>query len=548
MPLNQTTSVTDAYDPLQEITSTNPVAEPQPAEVIIPTAAPVETPAVQQKYFSAFSPVTAAKISDLDITQRLPNLLVSDDDLEACYQLCEQLLTESTGDANKHRSISALIEAFYQVSTNTYGSEYKAFFDRNVGNLVQYVVGHKGTKIRTSYPEFNISENTEVLSGKPAIRYLNKLTKTGNTTKIPLWHSGLWVTIDPFSEIEMLDLNLALSRHQLELGLNTRGASFTGDDIHVVGTIVDFILAHVIDCNLKDFSRTSLQKLILSTDIPALLAGALAAIYPSGYPVFHTCVNKEAGICNYNITAKRKENGDFYPDSMLDFTKMLWVDQTHLTAEDNMVMSSLSRSLSYDEIKKYQSRIFGLTAKDAFIATIWKSQDGLISISVGFKTPSIAEYAITSSSWINNVKKMTELAIAAEVDLIGANREEQRHKILNSYSAINDLVKHAGWVDFITSTDANGESKNFVDEKTIKEALESFIQLDGFKMGFEKAVQYFKESTVIAWTGIPNFECPECHAGQTDPNSPTPSLIPINMAGYFFSTMEWRKQMRQQMD
>jgi hypothetical protein len=498
------------------------------------------------KYYEVFKSVENDNASDLNISQRLPNILATDEDLEECLKLCEEQFKLTSDNQNKLSNINDVVESFYQISVNTYGREFERFFSKNVNRLVQYAIGAKGEQIRISYPSLTLPDNDSVLSGKAATRYLSKITKTGNTTKIPLWHSGIVITIDPFSETEMLDLNIELSRNQLEIGSKTRGASFTGDDIYVVGTLIDFILPHVVSCNLTAFDRTNLSKIILSNDIPALFAGALASIYPAGYPVIHSCLNKELGLCDYNLTANRKDNNDYYPDSLLDFTKILWVDKSLLTIEDLDHMSLPAQSIKYEDIKAYQKKLLSRVIGDNNRVEVWKlvTDNRKMSIDVGFKVPTLAEYSKTATTWVNSVERMAEAALAKDTTLLDKAKENKRIKLLNSYARTNELVKHLGWIEYILVTEEDGTIRTINDEKTIKEALENFIQLETFKEKFEEAARVFKENSIIAWTGFPNFKCPVCGSGQTNPESRNPSLIPINMTGYFFSIMAWRKQMR----
>jgi hypothetical protein len=545
------TIITEEQDPLATPLPAEPVpviVPVQPAVAVVTQPAP--TPANTVKYFDAFLDVTdTTVVSDLDISQRLPNILVSDEDLETCFKLCQEELIKNKGVPAGIKTVKEVIDAFYQISVNTQGDNYVSFFERNIEALVQYVTGTKGAAIRIGYPSVTLSGDDETISGKTALRYINRVTKTGNVTKIPLWHSGLVLTIDPFSEQELLDLNLTLARQQLTLGQDTRGASFTGDDIHVVGPIIDLILSKVVECNLKTFDRTSLHKLILAPDVNALMAGALAAIYPSGYPVFHPCVNTAQNLCSYNITAKRKDNNDFYPDSLLDFTKLLWVDNSILTLEETTAMSAVNRSTRLEDITSYQLRLTSKMKLDGIKSAIVHTMPGTNDqIEVTFKTPNLAEYSKISNTWVATVKRMAEAALNAEDSLSEDERKDRRNKILNSYAKITDLVKHTCWVNYISIIEASGVRRTIVDEASIKETLEGFTSIDGFKEEFDKAAQKYKEASLIAWTGIPNFECPECHTGQTSPDSKHPSLIPINMAGYFFSTLVWRRQMRQHMD
>lgn len=546
--------ITEEQDPLQQL-DTDPASIPPSDDSLVATPhieSPKKAEHSHHKHYDTYLPIEDGVTYNLDTSQRLPNVLVTDEDIDTCIKMCNQYIKANKNDQASITKLGDLVEALYHVAVNMHGKDYESFFKNNINTLVQSVTGDKGSPIRITYQNTNIDENITQLSGNIAKRYLTKLTKTGSTTKFPLWHSGITLTIDPFTEQEMLDLNVALASHQITLGMETRGASFTGDDVHIASPIVDFILEHVVDSNLKDWNRTSLNKLISSKDIPALAAGALSAIYPSGYPVFHPCVttNENNEPCKYNIIAKRKDNGDYAPDSKVDFTKILWVIDDAVSYEDRLHMTGGSRSKTQEEIKAYQTRLAGRISPDSKRATIWTKETvgGTVTIEVIFKTPSIAEYANTSNVWINSVKKMAEAALSVDEDLTNQNKDEKRNKLLNSYATVIDLVKHAGWIDYIAIKEPDLAEKVISEVAAIKDSLETFIMLEGVKETFEKAVQRYKEESIIAWTGIQNYECPVCKKGQTDPNSKTPSLIPINMLGYFFSTMALRRQTRHQMD
>jgi len=539
--------ITEEQDPLadnsEDTTNSTPVVEQE-----LPKVEPVVAPVKDTKIFDTFKNIDESNISKLDLPQSLPTLILSDEDLMKYVDLCEQQLKAAKKDPIKRATIKDIMNAFLQVSINIHGSAYETFFTKNVGSLVQYIQGEKG-QIKISYPKFTIQDGAE-LNGTSARRYLNKITNSGNVTKIPLWHSGLILTIDTFAEQQMLDLNILLTRNQTTLGLMTRGASFTGDDINAAIPIVDFILANVIESNLIDHKRSNLNKLIAATDIPILMAGALASIYPTGYPINHACITADPEVCDHNLTSERLPSGEFKPDSLLDFTKVVWVDRDSLTNEDVLHMSSSNKSTTYEQVISYQNRLKARTQMDHNKAVIWEKDtpNGKLTITFTFKTPNLAEYNITASKWINDVQRAAELALSKQIDddLSTRDREEKRNELLSSYAKVTDLVKHEGWIDHITIDDPDYENPILITTaEAIRESLEANVKIEGFKESLELAVQKYKENSIIAWTGISNYKCPKCGNSQTPPDSKTPSLIPLNMTGIFFSIMVSRHQTRQ---
>ena len=526
------------FDPLKDIDISKEI------EVV---TAPIEEPVV--KVISAttpyIDPITTADINKVAkdfITQPLPNEYVSDKDMSADLSNEEERLTSKKNITKEDvanledmgSSYAAINWGFYEKG------EFNDPMNISPNSYVQYVVGDKGKNIRIGYPSYTVKDDVETLEGASAMRFLSKLVAVSNPTIIPLWHSGIILELNVFKEQEMLDLNLKLARQKVITGNNTRGASFTGDDVHVVNTILGFILDHVTDSNLKNFTIAKLRKLIRVTDNPAILCGSLAGIYPGGYPIAHSCKNRAKG-CDFNILAKKKDNGDYLPEGLLDFNKLLWVDKDKLPSAAKSFMSDINIKRTAEEILDYQSNLYAYT--DNVGIEVWKKNN--VTITAFFKVPTLTEYAVSGNDWVSRITTMVDKAIALDNDLDADERKAKRTELLTSYATVMDLLKHDSWVDYFRIDNEDGQ-KIISNSTAIKESLEIFAGIEGFKDDFDVAVQMFKESIIVAWTGLPNFECPVCHSGQIQPGSPHPTLIPINMVGYFFITMVRRGMIRHQ--
>lgn len=533
---------------LEELTKPDSIPTPEPVEEVVVVKQPIKT---APSLVSPYSAIDKKKNYNNDLTHYLPNQLLTDEDLEKCVDNCYTLAKQHSSDSLTVANLKDVIGAFQHISYNTFAEEYTTFFTNNVGRLVQYIENTTdGTKLRMAYQNVNIDKEAETISGDTALRYLSKITNTGRPIKIYLWHSGIWLTLSPFTENELLDLNIALQDEKQTLGINTLGASFSGDDVHIVGTIIEFIMTHIENngCNIKDYTVNKLRKLISVRDIPCLLIGALSVIYPDGYPIFHPCVNTKTEIkCTYNLTAEKKENGDFKPDSKLHFNRMWYTNPQHFTQEDISIFSAPFKTIKSEEAIALQNRLNGNVAVDTRKQMVWSIEEediGITEFYVGFKSPNLEDYLNSATEWVNEVSKMADEAISINSALSLSDREAKREKHLSSYAAVTELVKHSGWVKYFTLKEPNGREVTINDTATIKNYLKQYAMIDGFSESFNKALQAYKEDSIIAWTGIPNYECPECKCGQTDADSKTPTIIPINPVSYFFSTMVFRGRSR----
>lgn len=480
-----------------------------------------------------------------DISAVLPTEHVTGEQLDLLHMEWS-IKIEAIPNLESREMLKKRLDDLYRLAVNTADRNWVAFFNQDMEQYVTSVDPVGGSvPIRIGHPRIDIPDTVEMLSGKSATLVLNKQMRGGLVTKIPCWHSGLVVSSVPYPEKELVDYGINLSRTLMNLGADSLGATFSGDDIHIVGPAVELAISHIEDCQLKTFTPVTLRKTLLATDIPAILAGTLESIYPDGYPIHHICVNPK---CNYVLMAERDARRGFKPNSLIDFSKVLKVHRPSLTQAQIRHMSQIARSTTVEAVKEYQNTLHDRLWGDNNKFVIWEeiTNAGTESVSVVFKVPTLEEYMNTSNEWVQNITGMADAMLKTEPAWkTPAQVAKARLQYVNTYSAITDIVKNLCWVDRIVSTNANGISRYIVGADDIRKQLENFIQIDGVKESFDKSMQKFKEMSIIAWTGIPNFACPLCGCGQTDPNSKVPSLIPLNMVGYFFSTMVSRLQKMQ---
>lgn len=432
------------------------------------------------------------------------------------------------------------------VANSFFGNNFAEYFKNNEREWTQKVVGDKGKSIRVSNPAFSLPKTGGELDGLNAVRFLTSVTGVGHVIRIPLFHSGFVITIDAFKERRLLDLHQAIIRQNMDIGTYTKGLMYTADDVLMMKTIVEFILEHVIETSIKNWTPEMLSKLILVDDIPTILAGALSSIYPKGYPVFHQCINTIKGTCTYSADAKRTEDlGDYDPDSLLDFRKVVLVDNRRLTIEDRIHMTPVTPTHTQEEVLKYQKRVNHLSKYEKGISIYSNDR---ISVSLNMKIANLETYFQVGMEWCTRVSEMVDRIMATDSTEGVDKRNELRNNLLNQYGSTVGLLRQTSWIDFLRiiekSEDGNDIERLIVDPRTINNSLEVFGSIDGFEDQYNKAIQEFREDSLFVFTGIANFECPICHSGQTDPNSKYPSLIPINMSTYFFILTVWRTRTR----
>lgn len=380
----------------------------------------------------------------------------------------------------------------------------------------------------------------KAISGTSALIALQNLMGVGRPTRVPLWHSGIVLTLANFKENEMLSLNHSLNEQRMELGYATQAFLFSGGDVNLVMEIVDFVLEHVISTNIKGWIQGDigmLKELILVSDVQALMSGALDAIYPSGYPTERHCINSGTDKCDYKPKLKKTVTGiEFDVDSLLRFNRTLWIDTDRLPLEAVQHMSMPSASHDKTAIVKYQK----------LVNIVNNLSDPVVingaSIKIALQQPTLATYEHGGTLWIAGVKDMVNKAMAGVEDTDKKTRANKRRRFIQDYEYVLRFQKHAAWVKSIQYGRVGDEEEVGLveDPKTIFSIMGELAQNEDIVVAANAAINKYREDTQLSFTGIPNYSCPSCGAAQVTGEDAKHSLIPMNMVQYFFTIMAWR--------
>ena len=420
----------------------------------------------------------------------------------------------------------------------------------NNGKYKQFIKDGLNKEIPTvSHPKVKRANK-----GNDAVAFVTNRTGAGKITRVKLYASGLVLDLKPFTSHEMLNLAIQLADEKYTLGMKTKGVIYSSDDVYIIDTILNSILQHVFDCNIKNWNNDieKIKKLLNPLDIQALFTGALKAIYPDGYPIYYTCVNhigkeednsvKEDGNeeetkdiikCNFTIEAERDEQGLFKPQSLINFDALIRTSFDKLTP-DHIAFILAKEKKSEEDILGYQNSLN--LSNTEFNECLIYAHDGHKAYAK-LKTPLYSKYVSMCYKWISRITQLAEEAIKIHSDLSIEERRRRRLDYINKHSQILDGIKQLAWIDHIKIIDDNEEPLFITDEDTISRILAEYTsKISESKDLLEKGIQKYKEQSTVSIAGFPNFACPKCGSSQVkDPNYP--SLIPINVISYFFILM-----------
>lgn len=376
------------------------------------------------------------------------------------------------------------------------------------------IIERNGIKLEPTYQKFKPNKGA-VADGDSAVMRLAEHRKLGTICKIPLYNSGIWITLRSPTEPAILELFRVITQDRSDLGRRSYGLSFSSTTVIFADNLVSFALEHLYNTNVKLEAGTELKDLISSHDIPAICLGLAAVIWPNGFNYSRACIADPA-TCRHVSTGKV---------SIMD---MLIVDDTVLNDWQITHMSKKSNnSVTTADVKRYQEELVDRQNHQVVI-----DENQLSATSVTFKVPSIPEYLQDGYRWINELAQMAEKALTKDATTAS------RSKYVTDQGYATALRQYSHWVQNI-SFDSVIE-----DRETIDNALTLLSSDDTFRVEFMKATERFIGQSSITSIGVPVFECPSCkRINKVDGlDERFGEAIPIDVYQVFFLLVEQKIQ------
>ena len=376
----------------------------------------------------------------------------------------------------------------------------------------QQVVGPGGELLGAGRPAFGegSSEPGGRLVGPQAMMKIRGLLDLGTIARIPLWHSGLWISFKAPSEASLLELERRISMEKVLMGRRSDGKIFSHASVYTNMHLVNFALEHAYETTYRQVSNDELKKKILMSDIPQLIWGLLCTIYPNGYPYKQPCITEPAK-CTHVV------------DELLDLTKLSWTDDRALTPWQRQQMTRRTSKFTDEEIKRYQDE----HKFNDEIGTV-KLHDGLNMV---LKVPTVAEFESSGHAWISELTSKVDEAFGGKLSAT------ERSQFISDAAATASLRQYSHWISKLVFTDGSGVIDTQADIEDAISALTSAQEtVDTFHEGMRKYIA----NTTITIIGFPKYNCPKCGTPQTVEESKHPHLVALDVTSIFFTLLGQR--------
>ena len=396
------------------------------------------------------------------------------------------------------------------------GSVGDTLLKRENADWQQNVANSTGELLRPTRPAIN-ARTGQQLTGEAAMMRVRAILGMGSVANIPLWHSGLWISIKAPGDGALLELERRIAANKGELGRTTYGLAFSNSSVYINQAIADFVIEHIYDCSLKDWNADQLKEIILMNDLPLMIHGLLMVIYPNGYNLNQPCI---ANIVECRHVVKE----------MVNLSKLCWIDRTALSVEQVSHMSRRRDKFTVEELKKYQShhRVANteLTLGGGAGATVVATMN----------VPNLKTYEQTGFSWVNEIQQQVAVSFA---ELSG----QERMNYIQNQARLTSIRQYAHWFSRLTLVNKDGDAEYIEDRGTIDQVIGDLSSEGPIVQKAIDGISKFIDDMTIAFIGVPNFRCPACGKKQiTEEEKRHPNIIPLDVGQVFFTLRYQRLQ------
>ncbi len=426
-------------------------------------------------------------------------------------KMAEYFIEHSSNiDKDSSESLKDWLNAFNEANDKyVTGKSFIRSLEKDSGDWKQFAQLENGQTIGILSAKAKVNNDGGLVSGDNALLLLNKALDMGTVVKIPLWHSGFWVSIKAPTASVLMNIDRLLSSEKIILGRQTNGLIFSNNSVYLRKTLIALASDCIIACSIKEYNKDKLLEYIKLTDYNTLLWGVICAIYPNGYRLIQPCV---AGIDKCN----------FVTEELVMLSKLSWTDNNALSLEQKQFMAdSLIDKKPIADIEQYQLNAEFSKQKKVQIND---------QLSIILNVPSLKLDIESGIRWIENIIEKVEAAFADRA----LSNDDKNLRIIEQAKA-SALRQYVAWISEIHILSDGIDSSVITDRFTIDKACNSLTNNDLVcKELFEKIGEYIDETT-ISLIGIPSYNCPNCEKPQTDENTKHPEIIPLSIDDIFFT-------------
>lgn len=343
----------------------------------------------------------------------------------------------------------------------------------------------------------------------PVLRIRSSMGQ-GTLVQIPLWHTGIWITLRAPSNSELLDLDQRVRMEKSTLGRQTNGMVFSNVEVYTVAAYARFALEHMYSVTYKCETADPVNELldvIKSTDYPQLMYGLLSAMYPGGYPFRQPCV-ADPHKCNHT------------DETILSIPRLSWTDRSRLTAGQKRMMAPRDGQRTAEQLAAYQAE-FPFDDRPIKLNS---------SVTAYLGVPTLAQQIDSGYRWVDGIAEATNKAFGSKLS------EVDRYRHVYRSGTMTSLRQYSHWFSRIEIKEKDGLDPTVIDDPIKKDETLEIISEDKTAMKLlDDSILKWIDNCSVTVIGLPKSNCPKCQKPPSKEITDHPHLIPIDVAYVFFT-------------
>ena len=374
-----------------------------------------------------------------------------------------------------------------------------------------------GRKFGIAAPSFKSINGTEYVSGRRAIDIFDASSGLGRRNLVPLYHTGIYVTLRAPAPTAYVELNQLLMEEKEKLGRISKGAIFSAESIFLYQRIANMILRHVEDTNAQDNNIDYLKSIIRIQDMDTLMWGILCTHHPKGMHIRVPCAATED--CNY--VAER----------IVNVRKMLFPDWNRFNEKQLKIIARVGKEkIREDELQTYQDEFKAIPSARATIP-LTDLPDGP-TCTIVFQSPTLAEAFETGSEWVNSIEHASVTAFPVALN------GRDRIAYVNRQAEALTLIQYSHFVQQIEFSGDSDDKAIVTERKDINDILSRLSGNVRSRDAFFVAVNDYINDSFHAVIGHPNYLCPKCGKAHAVKRSSSKHVVPYEGLMSFFTHVQ----------
>lgn len=369
----------------------------------------------------------------------------------------------------------------------------------------QYVK-YDNMQLKPGSPKFG-SVSGETLDGERAVfRFLSHM-EMGSVFRMPLWNTGMWLTLKSPGEDVLLEMNRRMLNEKIDLGRETDGAVYSNFSVFAAQVIMSTVLDNIYQMNLK--TEKNPLSLISVHDIIPLAMGLAATIWNNGFVYRRACTH-DVAKCTHVVEEK------------LDISKLLFVNRKALSPKQLAIMAKTKNGeITEADLTAYREENYKAQTRNVVIR-----QGQPTEFMLRLRVPTVMEHFESGNVWINDLKDSVNKTLTIDAG------DNERNTFLDQHSKATMLRQYIHWIEGIQF----GEDNMITSREALQNIMNRISSQDDVRNEIIDAVRKYIDHTSLTVVGVPTYKCPNCQGENKVKGTQEAfeGIIPLDVYNTFF--------------